>query len=129
MKTSTILACVFLAFGFVLQTYVAVFESSQFSLGFWLWGLSPYLIGTVLLLFLRQPHATVGALLVPVVLDIGNFYSVFIAPRSSTAALGLLFVPLWSLLVFVPLGGFIGWWVGKRLRGTALSNKTIEPTR
>ena len=62
-------------------------------------------------------------------MDAGSFYSVFLSPHSSTAALGYIFVPLWNLVVFVPLGGLIGWWVGKRLRQRALSDKTNEPTR
>lgn len=114
MKPSTTWAYALLTLGFALQTYVTFFEASKLHLGFWLWGLSPYFVGGVLLFLLRQPQATVGALAIPVVMDTVNFYSVFLSPQGSTAALGYIFVPLWNLVVFVPLGGLIGWWIGKR---------------
>lgn len=129
MKLSEKIALALVLFGFVLHTYTNVVEASGFSFGFWLWALSPYVAGGALFWLFRQPQATVGALILPAFMDAGTFYSVFVAPEHSTAALGLLFVPLWNLVVFVPLGGGVGWWVGKRLRETALSNKTMEPTR
>ena len=42
------------------------------------------------------------------------FYSAFIHPTSSTAALGLLFMPLWNLLFFAPVGALLGWLISKR---------------
>jgi hypothetical protein len=88
-------------------------DAQSFSLGWWLWSLAPYIVGG-LFLFLKRPHATVGGLAIPALLDAGNYYSVFIHPESSTAGLGMLFVPLWNLIVFVPIGAAIGWWVGHR---------------
>jgi hypothetical protein len=129
MKPSEKIAFALMLFGFVLHTYTNVVEASHFSLGFWLWAMSPYAAGGALLWLFRQPQAAVGALILPAFMDAGTFYSVFFSPENSTAALGLLLMPLWNLVVFIPLGGGVGWWVGKRMRETALSNKTMEPTR
>jgi hypothetical protein len=120
MKPIQISALLLVLFGFVLHTYTELVEASSFTVGFWLWSLSPYIVGGLLLVLARQPHAATGALVLPVIMDSITFYSVFVAPGGSTAALGLLFVPLWNLVIFVPLGGTVGWWVGKRLRENAL---------
>jgi hypothetical protein len=120
MKPIQIWAMLLITFGVALHTYTAFIEASSFSFGFWLWSLCPYIVGCVLLGLVHQSHAATGALILPAIMDAGTFYSVFIAPGSSTDALGLLFVPLWNLVVFVPLGGAVGWWVGKRLGENAL---------
>jgi len=56
---------------------------------------------------------------------------VFVNPQSSTAALGMLFVPILNIAVFVPLGAAVGWWVGRRIAMTTdmLSNTSLERTR
>ncbi len=132
MSTARVVAYALLLYGVVLQTYTHAFRADSFSIVWWLWSLGPYFAGAVILFLLKRPHATVGALVVPALLDAGNFYSVFIHPESSTAALGMLFVPLWNLVAFVPIGGAIGWWVGNRIRTTAQdmpSNTSLERTR
>ena len=107
MTTARVMACALLTYGVALHTYTHLVEADSFSFGWWLWSLSPYIAGGLLFLLSRRPHATVGALLVPVLLDAANFYSVFIHPESSTAGLGMLFVPLWNLLVLAPIGAAI----------------------
>src|ERR1044072_1018550 len=107
MKIARLMACTLLLFGVTLHTYTNFVEIESQSIGWWLWPLTPYIAGAVMSFPFNRPHATVGALLIPAILDAGNFYSVFIHPTSSTAALGMLFVPLWNLLLFVPLGGAI----------------------
>jgi hypothetical protein len=132
MKIARIMAYALLIYGVVLHTCTNLVEVESFSIRWWLWSLAPYIVGGLVLLLFKRPHATAGALLVPAILDAGNFYSVFIHPTSSTAGLGMLFAPLWNLAVFVPLGGAIGWWVGHRIRMTAAemsSNKSLERTR
>jgi hypothetical protein len=126
------MAYALLLYGVVLHTYTNLVEAESPSLGWWLWALAPYIAGALVLFLFKRPHATAGALLIPALLDAGNFYSVFMHPTSSTAALGMVFVPFWNLVVFVPIGGAIGWWVGYRIRTTAAdmpSNKSLERTR
>ena len=120
-------AAVLIAFGLVLHSYILAYglkNSGQagvsFSMGLWLLSIAPYLIAASLVWFFRRPHAGLGAVTMPPFLDAGMFYSVFIHPSSSTAALGLLFMPLWNLFVFLPLGALIGWWYGRRARQGAL---------
>lgn len=116
MNTSRILAAAFVAFGTMLHTYTETVETSSFSIPCWLWSLSPYLAGAVVLWLLKHPPAAASALVMPVILDSWTFYAVFLNPQSSTAGLGMLFAPLWNLLLGVPLGGGIGWWIGNRMR-------------
>lgn len=54
--------------------------------------------------------------------DVFMHYSVFVAPKGSTAALGLLFMPLWNLLLIGPAGALLCWLayrVAGRWRGAA----------
>jgi hypothetical protein len=132
MRTARIMAYALLLYGAVLHTYTHVSSAASFSVGWWLWSLSPYIAGALILILFKRPHATVGALVIPALLDAGNYYSVFIRPESSTAGLGMLFIPFWNLVVFVPIGAAIGWFVGYRIRVTAQdvpSNKSLERTR
>jgi hypothetical protein len=132
MKSARIMAYSLLLYGAALHTYTHVVAASAFSAGWFLWSLASYLAGGLVLFLFKRPHATAGALLIPAILDTGNFYSVFIRPESSTAALGMLFMPFWNLVVFVPIGGAIGWWVGHRIKITSAempSNKSLERTR
>jgi hypothetical protein len=120
MSKVRILAFSFLAFGLLLHTYTSTVEATSFHVGFWLWSLSPYIVAGVLLFQFRLPHASAGALVLPIIMDTGTFYSVFISPEGSTAALGLLIMPLWNLIIFVPAGGLLGWRLDKRLQKDAL---------
>jgi hypothetical protein len=132
MSVARVMALSLLIFGAALHTYTHAVEASSFSLWFWLLSLSPYIAGAVLLFVFKRPHATAGALLLPAFLDAGTFYSAFIDPQSSTASLGLGFVPFLNIFVLVPIGGAIGWWIGYRIRLTndeMPSNKSLERTR
>jgi hypothetical protein len=114
-------ATAFVAFGFVLYTYVHAVEAESFSVQFWLFSLSPYIAGTVILVRFRHAHATIGALAVPVLVDLFAFHEVFVAPDSSTASLLMLFTPLWNLFLFVPVGAAVGRWVRNRLDEASVS--------
>lgn len=114
MKLSERVATSLIAFGFALHTYEHTVEAERFSVAFWLWSLSPYIVAAIILARFRNAHAAVGALTVPILLDLMTFFSVFVSPQSSTAGLAMIFTPLWNLLVFVPLGAFMGRWVRNR---------------
>jgi hypothetical protein len=109
-----------IAFGVVLHTYEHAVEAEWGSVAFWLWSLSPYIVATIILVRFRHAHAATGALAVPVLLDLMTFFSVFVSPQGSTAALAMLFTPLWNLLVFVPLGAAVGRWVRNRSNADTL---------
>ena len=109
-------AVLFLAFGIIFHTFAVPIAVRSFQIGLWLWMLSPYIAGAAMFFIFRQPYAVVGALVLPALLDIYVFASVFLSPQSSTAGIALVFAPLLSLFIFVPLGGLIGAWVGKSKR-------------
>lgn len=114
-------AATFVAFGFLLHTYIHAVEAEFFSIAFWLFSLSPYIAGAIILVRFRHAHATIGALSIPIVFDIFAFREVFVSPGSSTAPLILLFAPLWNLFLFVPVGAAIGRWVRNQLEEAARS--------
>lgn len=79
------------------------------------WSLLPY---ALLAFALRRPHGAAsraglvllcGALLI-LLMDACAWWSVFIAPKSSTAALRLLVAPFWNLLIAIA-----AWLIHKRL--------------
>lgn len=94
--------------GFALHAYIVLFESDGgFNLwlaGLLLWSWLPYAVCLALARIGKRPlHGLLGAV-AALVLDACLYYSVFVAPKGSTAALGLLFAPLVNLCVSVPVG-------------------------
>lgn len=68
----------------------------------------PYGVCLVLLKWRNNVGAALGAALAAAVVDVAMYWSVFVQPKSSTAALGLLFAPVWKLAVALPVGGLVG---------------------
>jgi hypothetical protein len=131
MSPARVIALVLMLYGLVLHTFTWAVKSTHFSVGFWLLSLSPYIVAACLYFWARKPHAAAGALILPALFDAGNYYSVFVDPQGSTAALGMLFVPLLNIAILVPIGAAVGWWVGRRVAMTndMLSNTSLERTR
>jgi hypothetical protein len=131
MNPSRVIALVLLLFGVCLHTYTEAVKSTSFSMGFWLLSLSPYVVSALLLFAFRKPQMAAGAIGLPAIFDAGAYYSAFIDPQSSTASLGLLFVPIWNLLLFAPIGAAVGFLVGRRAVASTdmLPNNSLERTR
>jgi hypothetical protein len=84
-----------------------------FRAGLCVWSLTPY---AVLALAMRRGAGIglfTGALLI-LLLDTATFWSVFVAPSNSTAALNLLVAPLWNLLLVAPLAIAVDVWHRRR---------------
>lgn len=118
--TAKPLAWVLIALGVALHVYIDVFLSERpFSLfglvGVILWPSLPYGLCAVALR-VWGPAAAIGGSGVALGLDAMSVYTVFIHPTSSTASLLLLFVPLYSLLIFTPLGIAAGWLTDRQRR-------------
>jgi len=101
--------------GLHLATAVWLGQGSPlFRAGLAAWSCAPYLL---LMLGMRRHTrclgTSVGALVI-LFLDADTFWSVFIAPRHSTAALGLLATPFWNLLVVTPLAIGADWLLARR---------------
>lgn len=106
--------------GVALHLYTTVFKAEggmgaiAFLIGLLLWSCAPYATAAVLARGRRAVWG-MGAAAACLVADGFMHYSVFIAPKGSTAALGLLFMPLWNLLVIGPAGALLLWLVQRVL--------------
>ena len=114
MATARIIAIALMIFGSVLHTFTWTMLASTFSVGFWLLSLNPYIASAIMYFLLRKPHMAAGAAVLPAIADIGAFYWVFVDPQGDMAGLALIVVPVWNILLLVPVGAGIGWWVGRR---------------
>lgn len=100
--------------GIGLHTYTLLStfspEHPVFSIGLMLVSIFPYAI--CLTLTLLKPGffwVSIAGALAALVIDSLTYHSVFISPQSSTAALGLLFAPLWNIFLFMPIGMVLGY--------------------
>jgi len=98
------------AIGAALHAYESLWKAAGGpSVGFFLWGLSPYFLCLFVAMSSKSPvPAAVGAA-IALLFDLLTHYSVFVHPTSSTAALALIFTPLWNTLVFAPIGILVTW--------------------
>jgi hypothetical protein len=104
----------------LLHAYTAFIKSeggtTPFSIGLMLWSWLPYLLSAWFFSLMRRPLVPLCGVIPPLIIDAWTFYAVFIRPQSSTAALALIWVPLWNLVIFMPLGMLIGWILSRFLR-------------
>lgn len=106
------------AIGVALHLYTMAFKSSNglnfFLIALFVWSCAPYALAAVLARGTRGQALAVGAAAACLVGDAVMHYEVFVAPKGSTAALGLLFMPLWNLIAIGPFGALLAW-VARRL--------------
>jgi hypothetical protein len=103
--------------GAALHGYEHLYKSSSdSSMGFLLWSMVPYLLCLLLSAFPAVRTSVIAGAVLALVFDVWGHYSVFVDPQSSTAALALLFIPLWSSIVVVPVGTLIAWLVARGRR-------------
>jgi hypothetical protein len=112
--------------GVALHLYTLLFAAdgpvNAFGLGLFAYSCLPYLIVGLLTLAARWRWFALGAGVASLAMDATMFHGVFIAPETSTAALGLLVVPLLNLLAAGPLGGLAVWlvaWLVRRAESRA----------
>ena len=74
----------------------------------------PYLAMFVLATALKRPIPGAAGAAAALIADAATFWSVFIQPKSSTAALGLLFTPVWNLLVIAPAAAAVAYLLTRR---------------
>ncbi len=105
--------------GVLLHLYTAIFKAdggvSAFLVGLVLISCAPYAIAALLARSRRGEVLGLGAAAASLVADLYMHYSVFVAPKGSTAALGLLFMPIWNLVVVGPAGAALLWIVHRLL--------------
>jgi len=99
------LLCVCVA-ALALHVYIGLFDwtLSAFSLAIIAWSIVPYVVCVVVSRATgREAFGIVPAFLA-LVLDAYTFIVVRFASHSSTAALAYLWIPLWNLVLVLPLG-------------------------
>lgn len=96
------------ALGAALQIYIAIAEVGQLT-GFFFWALAPYVLLAVLAFRMKKHFKLVLGAAVALVVDYFTFQKVFINPTSSTAAIALIWMPLWTVIFFIPAAILFGW--------------------
>jgi len=108
-------AIVVTAIAIVLHSYEQWWEggssSDGISLAWLLWSLTPYALCLFVSAFPATRMPAVAGAVVALAFDSIAHYDVFVNPKGSTAALALVFVPLWNTIVFSPLAILIAWLV------------------
>jgi hypothetical protein len=100
---------------FALHSYEHFLKSEgDPSLGYLIWAMIPYAFSLLLSSFSSLGSYVISGAVIAFGFDIWGHYTVFINPQSSTAALALLFIPLWSTIIMVPLATFFGYSIGKK---------------
>ena len=103
----------------VLHAYENTYKSSDGpSVGLLLWSMVPYGLCFMLSMLPVTRLPVIAGTALALAFDLFGYYSVFVNPQSSTAALALLFIPLWSAIIVVPLATFISWSVARKHKGT-----------
>lgn len=104
------------ALGAALHACEQAQSPGSFSALWFLWVLLPYALCMAASTVAATRMPSIAGAAVVLLLDLWVHYDVFMRPAGSTAVLALVFVPLWSTLVFAPLTMFVAWSVGRRLR-------------
>ena len=86
---------------------------SLFGIGLLIWSWWPYLACLGLRLVRTLVWPVFLASLLALGADAFMFWNVFIDPKGSTAAIGLIFMPLWNMIVILPGGIAVGWAIGR----------------
>jgi hypothetical protein len=84
------------------------------SIGWLLWSMVPYALCLVVLARSQSGIPAALGALVALLFDAVAHFDVFVNPKGSTAALALLFVPLWNSLVVAPTVMLIAWLAVRR---------------
>jgi len=82
-------------------------SSDGFSTTWLLWALFPYGLVLALSCFEGTRKASIAGAVVALLVDGLVHYDVFISPQSSTAALALIWIPIWNTILFVPVATLI----------------------
>ncbi len=83
--------------------------NNSFAIGLLAWSALPYAVALALAGLRVRPSRAAGFAWASLVGSLYMHYVVFVQPTGSTAALGLLFMPLWNLLLLGPIGLLVVW--------------------
>ena len=97
-----------------LHAYENLAKAAEPSLAWFLWAMLPYVV--CLLIWIRSSVGSpaFAGVIAALAFDLVAHYDVFIHPTTSTAALAMIFVPLWSTLLFCPVAMLVVWLAVRR---------------
>ena len=101
---------------FVSLTSIVGSGFSPLSLPFALWSMLPYGVLWLVGQFVRDPWPAIGAGSAAIAADVGIRAAVFLWPRGSTAAIALVFSPVYITAIVMPIGAGAGWLLGRLWR-------------
>ena len=107
------------ALAITLHAYESLAKAAAPSLGWFLWAMLPYAICLAVWARSSIGAPAVAGAIAALVFDLVAHYDVFIHPTSSTAALAMIFVPVWSTLLICPVAMFAVWFAIRRHRVNA----------
>jgi len=93
-----------LAVAFHVYEAVSEWTPSLFSFGVFVWSLAPYAAAVIIAVGTGRPLLGIVPASLALLLDLYTFIVVRYVSHSSTGALAFLAVPLWNLVLVVPLG-------------------------
>lgn len=99
--------------GVVIHSKTAFVESSEVdltSIYLLIWSVIPYIL---IFIFRKSLYGSLCAAIIVFIFDLWVHLQVFVFPKSSTAAIDLLIVPLWNLILVIPLSYLIGLMIEK----------------
>ena len=118
--------------GLILHLRTAFLGSSEAvdsSIKLLAWSLLPYLI---IIVFRKASYGALCSAVVVFLFDLYMHLEVFVWPHSSTSAIGLLFMPMWNLVLVVPLSFLAGYFIEARIKKKnkqTTHNNAIETDR
>lgn len=107
------------ALGVALHGYEQATRADTLAVGWLLWALVPYALGLAVSLVPTLRVPAIAGVAVVLLFDLYVHYAVFVNPASSTAALAMIFAPIWSTLVFGPAAMLLAWLVLRRRSAAA----------
>ena len=101
--------------GVALHAYETFWLASDGpAFGFFLWAVVPYAMCLIVAMTSKSAIPPLAGAAIAFLFDLLAHYQAFVHPTSSTAALILLFTPLWNTLVFSPIAMVLAWLVLRR---------------
>jgi hypothetical protein len=107
-------AITLIAVGIALNLYIFVFTGvvGVFTILLFLFSSFPYLVCLSITIWKNKPLIALGGSILPILSSSLMYYD-FINSTSSTAAIGLGIVPLFNLIVLMPIGMLIGYLINR----------------
>jgi apolipoprotein N-acyltransferase len=99
-----------------LRTAFWIFSNpfDSFSIGLLVWSLFPYI--AIIFASRKASYGGLCAAIVVFLFDLFMYLVIFVWLRSSSAVMGLLFMPLGHVVLFIPLSFLAGYFIEKRLK-------------